>query len=272
MGAVGRVLPGREDAADCVLTGGATQVDEALLTGESTPLDRGRGAMVLAGSYNLTAVVQMRVEGLGPQTRFAQIVSLMDSAATQKPRIAQLADRWAAPFLVFVFVAAGLGALYHWYFDPNQDVATALMVAVAVLVVTCPCALSIATPAAMLAAAGALAKGGVLVRNLQAFEVLATADTLVFDKTGTLTTGRMALKKVLRRPDLSDNEVLAMAASLASHSLHPVSRALTEAGKDGVDVVFSGVTERAGLGLAGVRLADEANLPNRNIRLGSAVW
>ncbi|MBK7656048.1 MAG: cation-translocating P-type ATPase [Betaproteobacteria bacterium] len=267
-----RVLPGQAFAADGVITVGATQVDEALLTGESTPLDRDRGAMVLAGSYNLTAVVQMRVEGLGPQTRFAQIVSLMDSAATQKPRIAQLADRWAAPFLVFVFLAAGLGALYHWYFDPSQDVATALMVAVAVLVVTCPCALSIATPAAMLAAAGALAKGGVLVRNLQAFEVLATADTLVFDKTGTLTTGRMALKNVLTRPDLSDKDVLAVAASLASHSLHPVSRALTEAGKGGADIAFSDVKEQVGLGVAGVRLANDANLTARNIRLGSAVW
>ena len=233
-----RVLPGQAFAADGVITVGATQVDEALLTGESTPLDRDRGAMVLAGSYNLTAVVQMRVQGLGPQTRFAQIVSLMDSAATQKPRIAQLADRWAAPFLVFVFLAAGLGALYHWYFDPSQDVATALMVAVAVLVVTCPCALSIATPAAMLAAAGALAKGGVLVRNLQAFEVLATADTLVFDKTGTLTTGRMALKNVLTRPDLSDKDVLAGAASLASHSLHPLSRSRTEEEKGVAGVAF----------------------------------
>lgn len=267
-----RVLPGQAFAADGVITEGTTQVDEALLTGESTPLGRAAGASVLAGSYNLTAVVQMKVLGLGPQTRFAQIVALMDSAATQKPRIAQLADRWAAPFLLFVFLAAGLGALYHWHFDPTHDVAKALMVAVAVLVVTCPCALSIATPAAMLAAAGALAKSGVLVRRLQALEVLATTDTLVFDKTGTLTTGRMALRQVRTREGVSADEALSLAGALASHSLHPVSRALVAASTQAAGIAFSDVQEHAGLGLLGQHVAVGEPPKTMSVRLGSAAW
>lgn len=267
-----RVLPGQAFAADGLITEGTTQVDEALLTGESTPLQRSPGTAVLAGSYNLTAVVVMTVQGLGPQTRFAQIVSLMDSAATQKPRIAQLADRWAAPFLVFVFLAAGLGALYHWYVDPGQDVAKAMMVAVAVLVVTCPCALSIATPAAMLAAAGALAKGGVLVRRLQAVETLAAVDTLVFDKTGTLTTGRMALKNVRTREGVLPAAVLSQAAGLASHSLHPVSRALVEAAAQVEAYVYQDVKEHAGLGLVGQPVVEGVPASAACVRLGSAIW
>lgn len=267
-----RVLPGQAFPADGVIIAGSTQVDEALLTGESTPLDRAPGSVVLAGSYNLTAAVQMTLQGLGPQTRFAQIVALMDSAATQKPRIAQLADRWAAPFLAFVLLAAGLGGYYHWYFDPSQDLARALMVAVAVLVVTCPCALSIATPAAMLAAAGAMAKGGVLVRNLQALEVLARTDSLVFDKTGTLTTGRMALKQVSARQGLDSVEAQAMAAALAVHSLHPVSNALVAAANDRSGYAFFDVTEQAGSGLAGNFDVGGSNSEVRHVRLGSATW
>ena len=187
-----RVLPGEAFPADGRVTVGQTHADEALLTGESTPVARGVGSSVTAGSYNLQAPVEVVLESVGAGTRFAQIVALMESASLQKPRLAQLADRIARPFLVAVLLAAALAAAFWWPTDPGH----ALMVAVAVLIVTCPCALSLATPVAMLTAAGTLARHGVLVRNLQGLEALAGVDTVVFDKTGTLTRDGMALRAV----------------------------------------------------------------------------
>ena len=161
-----RVQAGEAFAADGVVEQGSTLVDEALLSGESHPLPRAEGAAVVAGSHNLLATVLVRVSQVGAATRFAQIVALMDSASTSKPQAALLADRLAKPFLMAVLLAAVAACAWWWPQDPGH----ALMVAVAVLVVTCPCALSLATPAAMLAAAGSLARTGVLVRKLPSLE------------------------------------------------------------------------------------------------------
>ncbi len=222
-GDVLQVLPGEAFPADGVLINGQTLADEALLTGESTPLARAVGERVIAGSHNLSAPVEMRVEQAGGDTRYAQIVALMAQAATSKPQIALLADRMAKPFLIFVLLAAGLACAWWWPSDPGH----ALMIAVAILVVTCPCALSLATPAAMLASAGALARNGVLVRRLQALEALSHVDTVVFDKTGTLTRDAFVLEDVRLREGVSRECALALAAALARCSLHPVSRALS---------------------------------------------
>jgi P-type Cu2+ transporter len=225
VGDVIRVLPGQTFPADGVVLQGDTQVDEALLTGESRPVSRSAGGVVIAGSHNLSGVVQVRVHRVGAQTRFSEIVGLMESASTTKPPIAQLADRIAKPFLMGVLLAAGLACAYWWQSDPRH----ALMVAVAVLVVTCPCALSLATPAAMLSAAGNLAKRGVLVRRLAAFEALASVDTVMFDKTGTLTRDAMVLASIQVRDGVPTEDVLDMAAALAHCSLHPVSKAVVAA-------------------------------------------
>ena len=257
VGDVLRVHPGETFAADGTVHSGETQVDEALLTGESHPLSRGVGSQVLSGSHNLSSTVQVRVERTGEATRFAEIVALMESASATKPAGAMLADRLAKPFLIGVLLAAAGAGAWWWGRDPGH----ALMVAVAVLVVTCPCALSLATPAAMLASAGALARGGVLVRRLQALEALAGVDTLVFDKTGTLTRDAMVLGAVTVRPGASAEEALAMAAALGCHSLHPVSRALavaqahaqTKSGGVGASNPWecAAVTEHSGQGVSG---------------------
>ncbi len=220
-----QVHAGETFAADGVIVQGTTQVDESLLTGESHALQRGVGEAVIAGAHNLTGTVLVRAQTVGASTRFAQMVGLMESASLTKPGAAQLADRWAKPFLMGVLLAAAGAAMWWWPHDP----AHALMVAVAVLVVTCPCALSLATPAAMLAAAGTLARSGLLVRSLPALETLAAADTVVFDKTGTLTSDTMGLQSVVCRPGLHRDTALACAAGLAAQSLHPVSRALVQA-------------------------------------------
>lgn len=273
-GDVIQVLPGETFAADGELLLGETRVDEALLTGESYPVLRAPGASVIAGSHNLLAAVQVRVTQVGADTRFARIVALMDSASTSRPRLARLADRLARPFLLAVLGAAALACAYWWPQDPGR----ALMVAVAVLVVTCPCALSLATPAAMLAAAGALARRGVLVRRLDAFEALATVDTVIFDKTGTLTRDGLVLVATQVRPGTRPAQALAQAAALARHSLHPVSRALVAAAGSQSDQATPpewqafGATETAGGGMAarvGPGPGERDAVP---LRLGSAAF
>ena len=249
VGDVIRVSPSESFPADGVILQGQTLADEALLTGESRPQARGVGDMVVAGSHNLSGIVTVRVVQVGEGTQFSQIVSLMENASLQKPRLAQLADRIAKPFLIGVLILAALSAMYWWPTNPGH----ALMVAVAVLVVTCPCALSLATPAAMLAAAGNLARHGVMVRNLQALESLAEIDTLIFDKTGTLTQDGQRITQVMTAEGLTPEVALNLAASLAKHSLHPLSKALVKAqAATGQSMeAVQDVNEIIGLGLEG---------------------
>lgn len=272
VGDVIRVHPGETFAADGVLLEGNTLVDEALLTGESHPLSRSIGSGVLSGSHNLSSTVQVRVQQVGDSTRFAQIVALMESAAATKPQGMQLADRLAKPFLIGVLLAAAGACAWWWGRDPGH----ALIVAVAVLIVTCPCALSLATPAAMLAAAGTLARAGVLVRRLEALEALSLVDTLVFDKTGTLTRDAMVVGEIRVRPGVSTRDALALAGALGKHSLHPVSKSLTARSLSDGNLAgwqCSGVTEFAGQGIEGrVRpIGDNAPFNGETtLRLGSA--
>ena len=227
IGDIVRVLPGEAFPADGIITLGITNADEALLTGESRPVSKIVGTEVIAGSHNLSASVQVRVDKIGKSTRYAQIVALMERVSVDKPKLALLADRIARPFLLAVLLAAIVTAGMLWHTDHSR----ALMAAVAVLIVTCPCALSLATPAAMLTVSGALARSGVLVRRMQALEALTTIDIVVFDKTGTLTEDRMKIGAIASDVSLSEMQALHIAASLAQYSLHPASRALVEASK-----------------------------------------
>ena len=261
VGDVIQVMPGESFPADGTVLEGQTLADEALLTGESRPQSRATGDAVVAGSHNLTASVLVRVDQIGTATRFAQIVELMENASLQKPRLALLADRVAKPFLWLVLLTASAAALWWWTVEPGR----ALMVAVAVLVVTCPCALSLATPAAMLAAAGTLARRGVLVRQLQALEALSAVDMVIFDKTGTLTRDGQRITEVHTAAGVSPDEALQWAAALASHSLHPLSRALSAAAAAQARraPVLGPVEERVGQGVQGIDAQGQV------LRLGS---
>ena len=272
VGDVLRVHPGETFPADGHILAGHTEVNEALMTGESRPLARAVGNPVLCGSHNLSGTVLVGVDGVGASTRFAQIVDLMDSASSSKPRSAQIADRLAKPFLLVVLLAAALACAWWWARDPGH----ALMVAVAVLIVTCPCALSLATPAAMLAAAGSMAKAGVLVRRLQALEVLARVTTVVFDKTGTLTNDALALRETHTRKGIAEVDTLQMAQALAQHSLHPIARSIVAAARRTPvhPVTWSCVTatEVAGQGIVGSVLGGAPDGAEQVMRLGSAAF
>ena len=257
-GDIVRVRPGAAVVADGCVLDGASEVDEALLTGESLPVVKAPGDALTAGSINIGSPLLLRVERVGEATRLAAIRRLVERAATEKPRLVSLADRIAARFVAVLLLLA-LGTAAFWYVaDPGR----ALWVFVAVLVVSCPCALSLATPAALAVATGALARLGVLVTRAQAIETLALVDHFVFDKTGTLTRGRLTLRETLLLGEYGEAEVLARAAALESGSEHPVGRALRAAAATAVNVLPQEQHATTGRGM-------EARLEGERLRIGT---
>jgi Cu2+-exporting ATPase len=242
-----RVAVGQAFAADGELIEGQTSADEALLTGESAPVAKRSGDAVVAGSINLGAPVVMRVQRVGADTRIEGIVALMRDAMSQRPALARTADRWAAPFLWAVLLLAAASAAFWSLVDPSR----AVWVAVAVLIVTCPCALSLAAPSALLAAASALARRGVMLQRLDALEALTQVRRLYLDKTGTVTDERLQLRALQRLPaaEADDATLRALAASLAAWSTHPLARALAAAAPAGDPAAWHAIEEVSGRGL-----------------------
>ena len=246
-----RVALGQAFPADGQLLDGMTQVDEALLTGESTPVPKQLGDTLVGGSINLGAPVIMRVQRVGADTRHEAIVALMRDAMSQRPSLAHVADRLAGPFLWVVLGLAALAAAVWSVIDPSR----AVWVAVSVLIVTCPCALALAVPAALVAAAGGLARRGVLVQRLDALESMAQLNRLFIDKTGTLTTQALGLQQArVLRPNASlqtQDAAITTAASLAAWSRHPLSEALHAAAAAQPLQTWTEVIELPGQGLSG---------------------
>ncbi|WP_293996163.1 heavy metal translocating P-type ATPase [Sphaerotilus sp.] len=268
-----RVHAGQAFAADGRVVEGATQVDEAMLSGESRPVERTLGDEVSAGCLNLGAPVVVEVLQLGAHTRYQRIVALVERALTERPDFLLATDRIAAPFLWGVLALAA-GAWGAWQFiDPSR----ALWVAVSVLIVTCPCALSLGAPVALLASAGELARRGILVQRLDALEILTRVQDVVFDKTGTVTEDRLTLveSRVLHRtPDIAGEHLHTLMALLTRRSQHPLARAMAQsyaplAGPAGGTLVLDDVAEHAGLGLeATARFAGRA----LRVRMGAPGW
>ncbi|MDT8403627.1 heavy metal translocating P-type ATPase [Sulfuriflexus sp.] len=239
-----RVRPGETVPADGLILEGQSSMDESLLTGESLPVKRGRHERVVGGAINIESPLLIRIEQVGQDTVLSSILRLLDRAQTEKPRITQLADRTAAWFVFAVLLLAGSVAAYWWQVDPAHW----LPITVSVLVVTCPCALSLATPTAVTAATGKLIVSGLLATRGHALETLARATHIVFDKTGTLTHGTLNLvaSEVSKGHDV--DACLAIAAALETGSEHPIARAIRhKAGTNGLPAVEIRNTPGAGL-------------------------
>jgi Cu2+-exporting ATPase len=221
------VGPGESFPADGVVAEGRSSVDESLLTGESHPLEKHLASTVIGGTLNLESPLVVRVERVGSDTVLSGIVRLLDRALAEKPRLAQLADRFAGWFvLALLAVAAVVAGIWYWV-----DPARAFWITVSVLVVSCPCALSLATPAALTAALGRLTRLGLLSTRGHALETLAHASDFVFDKTGTLTTGEFKLLDVEVLAGTRE-QALALARALEQGATHPVAAALRDTEQD----------------------------------------
>jgi len=219
------VRPGETIPADGSITAGESSVTEALLTGESTPVSKGPGARLIGGSINIESPLTLRVEQVGLETVLAEIVRLLEQAQNEKPAITRLADRVASWFVGAVLVVAAAVGVYWWQQAPGSW----LPVLVSVLVVTCPCALSLATPTAISAATGTLLGYGLLTTRGHSLETLARCSHVIFDKTGTLTLGTPVITRIVCLSHLDERTVLGIAAALEQQSEHPVGKAIVTA-------------------------------------------
>lgn len=248
------VQPGGLIPADGRILSGQSSVDESVLTGEYLPLPRAPGDAVTAGTLNVEGPLTVAVDALGDDTRLSAIVRLLERAQSDKPKLAEIADRVSQWFLVIVLLAAAVVGLVWWYIDPQR----AFWIVLALLVATCPCALSLATPTALTTATGTLHKLGLLLTRGHVLEGLNHIDTVVFDKTGTLTEGRLTLTAVHPLGSEDADRCLGLAAALENRSEHPIARAFGRAPQpaDSVDSV-------PGLGL-------EGHVGGRQLRIGQA--
>jgi P-type Cu+ transporter len=226
-----RVRPGERIPVDGTIVEGASTVDESMVTGESMPADKSVGDKIVGGTLNASGSFVMRAERVGNETMLAQIVKLVSEAQRSRAPMQRLADKVAAYFVPAVIATAALAFIGWMLFGPEPRLAHALVAAVSVLIIACPCALGLATPMSVMVAVGRGAHAGVLIRNAEALETLAKVDTLVVDKTGTLTEGKpqVASIKVFAGSGFNDDTLLAIAASLERLSEHPLARAIVSA-------------------------------------------
>jgi Cu2+-exporting ATPase len=229
-GEVVLVKPGETFPADGRVAQGAGAASEALVSGEASPVAKSPGSAVIAGSCNLSSPLCVEVTRVGADTVLSSILRLADRAGAEKPRLIRLADRTASWFIACVIALAGVAA----WFWAAEDPARALPAFVAVLIATCPCALSLSAPIALTVAVGEFAKGGIVVARGRAVEALARAQDVVFDKTGTLTRGELRLKEVAVLGRVSRERCLAIAAAIEAASEHPIGTALAAAGAPGL--------------------------------------
>ena len=229
--------PGERIAADGEVVDGAAAVDEALLTGESTPVEKNEGTSVFAGSLVMDDALTYRVTAESRSSRLAQVAALVQETLAGKAPVQRLADR-ASAILAALIVTCAAAALAAWW-AATGSLASAVLPAVAVLVVACPCALGLATPLALSVALGRATRAGILVRNVAALETAAGIDRVAFDKTGTVTRGVMSVVDVVPAPDarLDSEELLCVASAVEERSAHPLARAITAAcPRPGLDV------------------------------------
>jgi Cu2+-exporting ATPase len=228
VGDVLRVKPGSKVPVDGSVTEGHSSVDESMVTGEPIPVEKVTGAKVTGGTVNQTGSFLMRAERVGSSTLLSQIVHMVSEAARSRAPIQKLADRVAAWFVMAVIAVAVVAFAVWAVWGPSPALANALVVAISVLIIACPCALGLATPISIIVGVGRGAQHGVLIKNAEALELMQRVDTLVVDKTGTLTEGKPKVQELLAFNGFETRDVLALAATLESLSEHPLAQAIVE--------------------------------------------
>ena len=222
------VRQGGKIPVDGIVTAGGGSVDESAITGESLPVEKAVGDAVTSATVNQSGYLELEATRVGADTTLSQIVKLMEEASSSKAPISRLADRISGVFVPVVMAIAVLAALL-WGLVGGMSVQFCLSVGIAVLVISCPCALGLATPVAIMVGTGKAAENGILIKSAQSLELMGRVDTVVLDKTGTVTQGKPRLTDCLAAPEVTEEELLCVAASVEQPSEHPLSRAVTEA-------------------------------------------
>ncbi|MEA2490072.1 MAG: P-type Cu+ transporter [Acidobacteriota bacterium] len=259
-----RVRPGEKVPVDGVVVEGTTNIDESMVTGEPLPVEKTTGDRLIGSTVNTTGSVLMKAERVGSDTLLAQIVNMVAQAQRSRAPIQKLADQVAAWFVPTVIAAALITFAIWALAGPEPRFVYAIVNAVAVLIIACPCALGLATPMSVMVAAGKGATAGVLFRNAEAIEVLRTVDTLVVDKTGTLTLGKPELASVVTVNGFEENEVLRLAASVERASEHPLAAAII-AGAEARGVTVRAASDFASITGKGV----QGVVDGKNVALGN---
>lgn len=242
------VKPGHTIPADGTIVNGSSSIDESALTGEYLPLTKRTGDDVVGGTINVENPIHIEVTQVGASSQLSSIVRLLERAQEDKPKVARLADKVSGYFVIAVLIIATTVALYWWQVNPDH----ALWITLSVLVVTCPCALSLATPTALTAATGTLRQHGLLITRGHVLESLAKATHIVFDKTGTLTEGNLSLQQTKPLTELNTDQCFEIAAALEAHSEHPIARAFHKASQLTALSPAEQLTNHVGLGLEGI--------------------
>ena len=261
------VRPGERIPTDGVIQDGVSQIDEALVTGESLPVTKGPGDRVIGGTINGDGLITVETMAIGAETTLARIIRLVEGAQAAKPPIQHLVDRVSAMFVPAV-LAVALLTFSGWWLLAGASVATAIVNAVAVLVIACPCALGLATPTAIMAGTGAAARAGILIKDAEALELTHAVNAIAFDKTGTLTEGRpslVAFEVAAEAAELDQNALLRLAGAVQAGSEHPLARAIlsTLVTLDLTPPTASAVTALPGKGIT-------ATVNGRPLQLGSS--
>jgi Cu+-exporting ATPase len=252
VGDIVTVRPGERIPVDGVVVYGATAIDESMVTGESVPVDKAAGDPVIGGTMNVNGAIDFRATAVGSATVLQRIVKLVEEAQGSKAPIQQLADRIAAVFVPIV-ISIAVVTFFVWLFAVHAPFVDALVHAIAVLIIACPCALGLATPAAIMVGTGAGARAGVLIRNAEALERIGAITAVVFDKTGTLTTGHVTVVRVTAIAGTTRERVLALASSLEIRSEHPLAKAIVQAAQaEGLALpTATSFTALTGVGVSG---------------------
>ena len=265
VGDVLRVRPGEKIPVDGVVQQGMSNVDESMMTGEPIPVEKVEGDSLIGATVNTTGSLMLRAEKVGSDTLLSQIVNMVSEAQRSRAPIQKLADTVAAYFVPSVMMIASVTLLVWWQWGPEPRLAHAIVNAVAVLIIACPCALGLATPVSIMVGTGRGAQLGVLIKNAEALEIMEKVDTLVVDKTGTLTEGKPRLMSVIARSMFSETEVLTLGASLERASEHPLAAAIVK-GAEQKNLALSTseqFTSITGKGVCG-------NIKGREVALGNS--
>ena len=226
-----KVYPGEKIPVDGIILEGSTSIDESMITGESLPVAKTPGNQVISGTINIDGNILIRALKVGKNTVLSQIIELVNKAQKSRPPIQKLADKISYYFVPIVAIVAIITFFTWLVFGPRPALAYAIVSSVSVLIIACPCALGLATPMSIVVGVGRGARSGILFRNVGIIEKAKDVDILILDKTGTITTGKPSIKDIILYDDLSENDLLKIAASLEQYSEHPVAKAVIEYAK-----------------------------------------